>query len=222
MRFLVLVALMILAAPAVDAQTVSRSTPSSMPRLTVTPVQGQVGRLSPQAAPRVVNSRTLAPVPGTRVARAPIPPLSSTSRAAAVQQLTNADNPPSIGETVHLSVREPIGSHGTHLIFFNAQMVDPDISEADFKDHSNASFSFLYIELPQWPSGIRLIDCAVVNGPGTFDWAMGIAGQPMQGGSAPHTNGRVIFVVNSGPDGYVRISASTPWTLQWCDVTRVS
>lgn len=223
MRWLVLVALIMSAAPAADAQTVSRSTPQSTPRLTVAPVQGQISRLSPQAPPRTISDlRTLPPVLNGRVARVPPPALSPASRAAAVQQLTNADNPPSIGETVHLSVREPIGSHGTHLMFFNAQIVYPEIGEADFKDHSDASFSFLYIKLPQWPAGIRLVDCAVINGPANFDWAMGIAGQPTQVGSAPHANGRVFFVVNSSPDGYVRISAPTPWTLQWCDITRVS
>ncbi len=220
MRRLLFAALAMLAAPAVEAQTAGRSAPPSMPRVTSAPAQGQIGPLAPQSPPRIVDPRTRTPWPDLPVARAPAQALSPASRALAVQQLTRADSPPSIGETVRLSVSAPIGSHGSYVRFTNAHLVDPHRGEAWFSLNHGSLGGGLFIKLPQWPLGLVLVDCDVGGVASTLNWEMlGTGG--WQVGSAQRTDGRLFFVVNGGADSTVRIWAAYDWDFLWCDITRV-
>ena len=209
---LVIVAIALVATSA-QAQSNGRPPPGGSPTVAS---QGQLGRLQVQPAPRRVSPRNLG------IANGPPPPpqLSPAARAAAVQQLTDGQAPPNLGQTVHLSVNSPIGADGASFSYNGPRMVAPSANLAIF-DSSEADAS-LTMTSPNWPAGLKLFDCAV-TGVTTFDWTVGFGPQTM-GGQAPVTGeGRLIFVATTTPGQLVTISASgtEAWYLRWCDITRI-
>lgn len=151
---------------------------------------------------------------------APAVALSPAARALAVQQLMDGPAPANLGQTIHLSVKEPIGADGAAFGYNGARYVWPTMSMAVFD--STEADAALTISAPNWPAGLKLFDCAV-TGVDAMDWALGY-GPQTTGGQSPLTDGHLIFVVSTTPGQQVSISATggQSWYLRWCDITRIN
>ncbi len=203
-----------LAATSAHAQSVGRPPPRG--EFPTAAPQNQIGRLQVQPAQSRVSPRSLQTADGPP----PPPQLSPAARALAVQQLTDGQAPPNLGQTVHLSVNAPIGADGADFSYNGARIVAPKANLAIF-DSSEPDAS-LTMTSPNWPAGLKLFDCAV-TGVTTFDWTVGF-GPQTSGGQAPVTGeGRLIFVATTTPGQLVTISSSGNgvWYLRWCDITRI-
>lgn len=202
-----------LAATSAHAQSGGRPPPRGL--VPTVAAQGQLGRLQVQPVQRRVSPRNLGTADG------PPPPLqlSPAARAVAVQQLTDGQAPPNLGQTVHLSVNAPIGADGTDFSYNGARIVAPTANLAIFD--SSESDASLTMTSPNWPAGLKLFDCAV-TGVTTFDWTVGF-GPQTTGGQTPVTEGHLIFVATTTPGQLVTISSSgnEVWYLRWCDITRI-